>query len=247
MRPFYINTWQCYNCNRFGHNASDCRAKVRCLLCAGQHKHTDCPKRDGSGKVLVMRCSNCSGSHAANYGGCPNIKAAKLAEKIRSEEKISYRDAFQKSIKNVQTSSVNASSYSSIVQNKPYTIPVDAAQSGASTSVSTSVDPAPIIAPPCNKCLDQNELIKGIAIMITKLFYERDNCTDFSKNVSEIIKNVLNFYIPPETLCPSAKRRHTEEDNSSQDLDDLISPSNTKKKKKNNKPNSRGRGSFALH
>ena len=97
VRPDFNNTWQCYHCNNFGHNASECRYKVRCLLCGGEHKHTVCPKKGQDGKVSQLKCSNCSGNHAANYGGCPSIKMAKLAEKIRVEEKISYREALLKS------------------------------------------------------------------------------------------------------------------------------------------------------
>ena len=78
--------WQCYNCQQFGHNAYSCRSKLKCVVCAGHHSVKDCDSH-------VPRCSNCGNSHMANYGGCPFMKKAKIVERVRAEEKLSYRDA----------------------------------------------------------------------------------------------------------------------------------------------------------
>ena len=34
VRPFQNSVWQCFNCQGFGHNARECRAKTKCVICA---------------------------------------------------------------------------------------------------------------------------------------------------------------------------------------------------------------------
>ena len=82
------NPWQCYRCQRFGHNASNCRSAPRCVACSGPHSVKDCTL--GTNPTL---CSNCGGAHTASYGGCPAYKEAKKVEHVRAHDKLSYRDA----------------------------------------------------------------------------------------------------------------------------------------------------------
>ncbi|KAF2360596.1 hypothetical protein FHG87_008647 [Trinorchestia longiramus] len=79
--------WQCFRCQRFGHNAVNCRAAPRCVVCSGAHNSRECPSPS------TRSCCNCRGNHTANYGGCPKIRQAKEVEKIRQVQKLSYRDA----------------------------------------------------------------------------------------------------------------------------------------------------------
>ncbi|KAF2346306.1 hypothetical protein FHG87_022938 [Trinorchestia longiramus] len=79
--------WQCFCCQRFGHNAVNCRAAPRCVVCSGAHNSIDCPSPS------TRSCCNCSRNHTANYGGCPKIRQAREVEKFRQIQKLSYRDA----------------------------------------------------------------------------------------------------------------------------------------------------------
>ncbi|KAF2356790.1 hypothetical protein FHG87_012454 [Trinorchestia longiramus] len=79
--------WQCFRCQRLGHNAVNCRAAPRCVVCSGAHNSRECPSPS------TRSCCNCSGNHTANYGGCPKIRQAREVEKIRQIQKLSYRDA----------------------------------------------------------------------------------------------------------------------------------------------------------
>ncbi|KAF2350782.1 Zinc finger CCHC-type [Trinorchestia longiramus] len=63
--------WQCFCCQRFGHNAVNCRATSRSVVSSGAHNSRECPSPG------TRSCCNCSGNHAANYGGCPKIRQAR--------------------------------------------------------------------------------------------------------------------------------------------------------------------------
>ena len=90
---FIDNVWQCFKCQRFGHNAKECKSKPRCLVCAGNHEFRDCPSAKKNGTYAISKCTNCGGPHAANYGGCPNFKIAKKVETVRATQRISYKEA----------------------------------------------------------------------------------------------------------------------------------------------------------
>ncbi|KAF2344553.1 hypothetical protein FHG87_024691 [Trinorchestia longiramus] len=79
--------WQCFRCQRFGHNAVNCGAAPRYAVCSGAHNSRECPSPS------THSCCNCSSNHTANYGGCPKIRQAREVEKIRQIQKLSYRDA----------------------------------------------------------------------------------------------------------------------------------------------------------
>ncbi|KAF2347357.1 hypothetical protein FHG87_021886 [Trinorchestia longiramus] len=79
--------WQYFHCQRFGHNAVNCRAAPQCVVCSGAHNSRKCPSPS------TCSCCNYSGNHTANFGGCPKIRQAREVEKIRQIQKLSYRDA----------------------------------------------------------------------------------------------------------------------------------------------------------
>ena len=90
---FIGRPWQCYNCQKFGHNANVCKSKSVCAICSGFHKTFDCSQRSLPFEQKAFKCINCLESHSANYGGCKNIKFAKEIENVRAEGRLSYRDA----------------------------------------------------------------------------------------------------------------------------------------------------------
>ena len=92
VKLYVNNPWQCFNCQNFGHNASDCRGRTKCLVCSGPHRLSECPGKE-TGEVKEPKCANCGEKHAANYGGCKSMKLAKTVEQVRSSQRMSYRDA----------------------------------------------------------------------------------------------------------------------------------------------------------
>ncbi|KAM7286493.1 uncharacterized protein ISCGN_030296 [Ixodes scapularis] len=66
---------QCYNCQRYGHLARDCRSSRRCKICAGPHHHKECPT------PREPQCANCGSRHVSTYAGCIRKQAAHAAKK----------------------------------------------------------------------------------------------------------------------------------------------------------------------
>ena len=92
VRPYIGKPWQCYNCQKFGHNARDCRSKVHCVVCSGSHAVKLSPIKSKES----VKCTNCGGNHTASYGGCSYMKNDREVEKVRAECYISYREAVLK-------------------------------------------------------------------------------------------------------------------------------------------------------
>jgi hypothetical protein len=64
VRAYEFSPLQCYNCQRFGHSASGCTSKMRCLVCSGEHHYSTCTSR-------APKCANCNGPYKANFPDCP--------------------------------------------------------------------------------------------------------------------------------------------------------------------------------
>jgi len=79
---------RCYKCNRYGHVVSHCRGKLRCSICGGEHKHSEC-------RAAAAKCPNCGGSNSANEKICPRYKRETEILKLKTEAKLSYADASQ--------------------------------------------------------------------------------------------------------------------------------------------------------
>jgi hypothetical protein len=61
------NTYtQCHRCQLYGHTQTGCKAKFKCLKCAGEHSTHICIKV----KTIDSKCANCGGPHPANFTGC---------------------------------------------------------------------------------------------------------------------------------------------------------------------------------
>lgn len=70
---------QCTNCCAFGHGQMNCSKFTICLLCADDHKFSDCPLKKGNheANAQLFRCINCTrgkltNTHAANSPSCPS-------------------------------------------------------------------------------------------------------------------------------------------------------------------------------
>ena len=115
LRQYVERPWQCFNCQGYGHNAKNCKSASRCLLCAGNHKYTNCINAENK------KCANCKENHAANYNGCLYMKKEKYKAKLQAHERISYAEAAQR-VKNDQEQTTGTNNgirtYHSIIENR---------------------------------------------------------------------------------------------------------------------------------
>ena len=45
VSTFVSSPWQCYRCQGFGHSSKECRYKVKCLVCSGEHEFKNYPQK----------------------------------------------------------------------------------------------------------------------------------------------------------------------------------------------------------
>ena len=92
VKPYIQRTIQCYRCQGFGHFASTCKKSQSCLVCSGNHRFNECPNKNTDN----VKCTNCGKNHTANYSKCPMMIKENEIQKIKSIEKVSYKDALVK-------------------------------------------------------------------------------------------------------------------------------------------------------
>ncbi|KAH6921516.1 hypothetical protein HPB50_002096 [Hyalomma asiaticum] len=68
---------QCFNCQRFGHYAEQCKMPISCKVCAGVHLYSECTKKD------QPRCVNCGEPHPSTYWKCP-VRLARASSDPRN-------------------------------------------------------------------------------------------------------------------------------------------------------------------
>ena len=84
MRPFVSRPLQCYNCQKFGHQARTCRSEVQtCKFCAGRHASTQCQDKE------TLKCANCGQGHATTSRLCPKKLAAE--HKVKTSQTQSHK------------------------------------------------------------------------------------------------------------------------------------------------------------
>ena len=86
VKQYVPRPLRCFKCNCYGHVAGHCRGKLRCSICGGQHKHSEC-------SAAAPKCPNCGGGHSANDKICPRCKRETEILKLKTEAKLSYPDA----------------------------------------------------------------------------------------------------------------------------------------------------------
>lgn len=95
---FIPNPTRCYKCQRYGHTAGSCRAKLRCPRCSLEHEFKDCPLNavENASNASNLKCPNCGGNHSAAFKGCSAFIKAKEINIVKVSNKISYAEAVKK-------------------------------------------------------------------------------------------------------------------------------------------------------
>ena len=82
VKQYVPRPLRCFKCNRYGHVASHCRGKLRCSICGGKHKYSDC-------SAAAPKCPNCGGGHSAIDKVCPRYKRETEILKLNTKAKLS--------------------------------------------------------------------------------------------------------------------------------------------------------------
>ena len=87
VKPFIPPVIRCYNCQRLGHVANNCRSSTRCVRCGGSHSFDQCQQKE------KVKCCRCGENHSSAYGGCVTIRQERKIQSIKVSCNISYADA----------------------------------------------------------------------------------------------------------------------------------------------------------
>jgi len=87
VREYLPPPLRCYKCQRIGHTATVCKGKMRCAKCGGEHEYGKC--QEGA----EIKCCNCGGEHSAAYAGCPVQQQARVIQKVKSTQNVTYAEA----------------------------------------------------------------------------------------------------------------------------------------------------------
>ena len=86
VKQYVPRPLRCCQCNRYRRVAGHCRGKLRCSICGGEHKYSEC-------SAAAPKCPNFGGGHSANDKICPRYKRETEILKLKTEAKLSYADA----------------------------------------------------------------------------------------------------------------------------------------------------------
>ena len=100
-KVYIPNPTRCYQCNKYGHVAQNCRGSLSCPKCGGPHNFTDCSVED-------LKCSNCGGSHSASDKSCPTFLKNKDIVIIKHQNRIPYSEALKIDKNHVTNTTVHA-------------------------------------------------------------------------------------------------------------------------------------------
>ena len=84
VRSYVTKPVRCYRCQRFGHLAAACLAKLeRCSICSGHHRTQQCIVKIQNSELVKLKCANCGEEHSANSNRC-SVLREKMQQKMNN-------------------------------------------------------------------------------------------------------------------------------------------------------------------
>ena len=87
IKPYIPPIIRCFNCQRLGHMANNCRSSTRCVRCGESHSFEQCQQKE------KVKCCRCGESHSSASGGCQTMKQERKIQNVRVSYNISYAEA----------------------------------------------------------------------------------------------------------------------------------------------------------
>lgn len=84
--PYVPNPMRCFQCQKFGHTASNCKHEKVCCVCSEKgHDDRSCSNQP--------KCANCEGNHTSFSKDCPLFQQEKRVQELKIKQKLSYYEA----------------------------------------------------------------------------------------------------------------------------------------------------------
>ena len=114
VRKYFPNPRQCYKCQRFNHSSKACRSPEDVCNRCGTWGHS------GRGCENPHNCANCGEAHPANDRRCFFFTLEKEIIAVQTNEKLGYREAKKKVLKNqIEPNMTYASKLKEKLDNRP--------------------------------------------------------------------------------------------------------------------------------
>jgi hypothetical protein len=82
---------QCFNCQKYGHIGTQCKATTACGYCAQEHSFRDCPTK--ADQETPKKCASCRGPHEAWSWECPTRMDEIARTRAAHENRAKYHPA----------------------------------------------------------------------------------------------------------------------------------------------------------
>ena len=86
VKSYIPEPLRCFDCNRFGHVASNCRGGQRCSTCGGERVWKEC-------SAPLEECPNCAGERGASDGVCPRYTKEAVVLKMEHTQNLTCAEA----------------------------------------------------------------------------------------------------------------------------------------------------------
>lgn len=86
VAPYISPVIQCYKCLRYGHLSLQCKSRLRCSKCSGEHNVEECTATN-------MSCVHCEGDHLSTNRNCPEFTLQKNIKRLMALNNLSYAEA----------------------------------------------------------------------------------------------------------------------------------------------------------
>jgi hypothetical protein len=188
IKEFIPHPIRCYHCQSYGHTATVCRNKQRCVRCGENHQFSECPNPE------KPKCCLCGENHSAAYKGCVQFENAKKVQIISTTQKISYAQAVRQVVE---------------PQTKPtISIPIQTKQTKLMVNAETQTETQTDSTSQTDIVLNNPKFVACLHVICSlyrdEKFFNRKK-SDKIETVTKIVAEIFELVIDPKEVYKAAK------------------------------------------